>query len=276
MQDGVGEQVERRIEPCRQGAHLDRGVVAPRPGGEAGALIEQLVAELEGVEGGGAVAEQGRRQPGGAGLGELVGGRARVEQEVKLDQRQVVPLRQDHLQPVGQGRALELDEARRLHRPRRRRSGTVKTGRAGGEARERGDVQHKGAVAQPSPTGVDEIRRRRAARPIHLHLPGVRGVEIGLRGGQGVGLAAEAAYPLDPAQEQADAAGLHPLHFFRRRPVGEQARQLLVEGLFDPRRIDARLGGDDDLEQAGELPRIDARAHARGDLVLIDEALVEA
>ena len=64
--------------------------------------------------------------------------------------------------------------------------------------------------------------------------------------------------------------------FIRRRALGQEAGQFLVHGLFHLRQRHAGPGGGDDDELARDLARVHVGRYRAGDLLVVDEALVEA
>ena len=116
--------------------------------------------------------------------------------------------------------------------------------------------------------GGREVRLRR--------LVAVGTAEVDLAGREHVGFAAEAADPFDAANEAGPRARLRPRQFGPGRPRGEEGLEFLVEDGLDLCEVLAGPGGRDDDEQAAELAGHDEGAHIGGDLIVVDQPLVEA
>ena len=91
-----------------------------------------------------------------------------------------------------------------------------------------------------------------------------------------VGHAAKAAEPLQADDLAGELGRLGGLDLFLRGAVVLQFGDLAPEGGFQIFELDAGLGGDVAVDDAGELLGIDAAGDALRDLRLVDERLVEA
>ena len=103
----------------------------------------------------------------------------------------------------------------------------------------------------------------------------VRAAEVDLARGQDVRLAAEAADPFDAANEAGPLAGLGPRELCRGRAGREEGLEFLVQHRLHFGQVLSRLRRGEDEEQAAELARHHEGVDARGDLVVVDEPLVE-
>src|SRR6267378_3621795 len=92
---------------------------------------------------------------------------------------------------------------------------------------------------------------------------------------QHVGLAAEAADPLDAADEVRTRLRLDPTQLTGGRTCLDEARELCVDRPLHTREIAARLRRGANHELPADLPEINVCVHVGGDLVVVDEPLVE-
>ena len=274
VEDHVGEDRERRVEVRLEGRERDGRRVEVGARAELGPEPLQLVADLERGARLRALVEHVAGEAGGAGRG-LVGRVAGVDEQVHPDDRHLVPLGHDELQAVRQGGALEGGKAALRRRSRRRARLAVGPARARGELRERVHLERVDAVRQPASRGGRELGRRRG-----LHALELRAVEVGpaapdLALREDVRLAAEAADPLHAAHEAGELLRLRALHLLGRRPVLQQARDLLVDRLLDRGEVAARPRGGAHDERAADLRRSLVRRDVGRDLVRVDEPLVQ-
>ena len=130
-------------------------------------------------------------------------------------------------------------------------------------------------VAEPLPGRAQKLGRGCLAHAIEPHLIEVGPPHEDLPQGQHVRLATEPADPLDPADEPGPVLRLHPAQLGRRGAAGEKPSQLLIHRLLHPGQIDAGTGGGLDGEHAADLAEIQRGRDVGGDLVVIDQPLVE-
>ena len=277
IQDDVSEQVERFVEVLHQGAHRDARGVEVRASPERRAQGVECVRDLEGVAGCRSLIEHRHRHSGGAGEGELVRGVTGVEQQGEVDDGYRVAPCQDHVQAVAEFRGFTGGEAGL------RELGDL--GRAGGAVE--GAVHRcvggvgpyldgQDAVVEPLDRRVVDVGDGRGQEVLLLLHVAVRAAEIDLARGEHVGLAAEAADPLDAANEARPLAGLGARELFRRRPRGEEGLEFLFEHRFHLGQVLSRLGGGEDEEHAAELACQDECPDVGRDLVVVDHPPVEA
>ncbi len=206
----------------------------------------------------------------------LVGGVTGVHQQPEVDRRHRVPLRQDDLEAVGQGGALQGGEACRRRLARTGELGAVHIRRQGLVLGEGMHFQVVDAVGQPALRRALQVGGGGARHPRQGRLVEVGCSAVDLVRRQDVGLAAEAADPLDPADEVGPVLRLHAPHLLGRRALGEQAGQLFVDGALHVGQLGVGARRPDDVDLAADLPQVDERVHGRGDLVVVDQPLVEA
>ena len=207
----------------------------------------------------------------------MVGGIAGIEQQGEVDDRHVVPPGKDDLEAVVQfhrlscrkGRLWELGD---LGRPGRAVDGACPSRICGVGPHLHG----QDAFVQPFDSGGVDVGDSRGPEVLLLPLVAVRAVAVHLAGGQDVRLAAEAPDALDAADEVRPSARLRAGQLgLRRSGIEERLEFLLKDGLHLGQSL-ARLGGDGDDELAGELARPDGGADIGGNLIVVDEAPVEA
>ena len=102
-------------------------------------------------------------------------------------------------------------------------------------------VEHEHAIRQPAFRRTLHVRRRGAAHPAQPGLVEIRRAAVHQALGQDVGLAAEAIDTLDAAREAGVVGGTDAVQLRRRRPLGQECGQFLVQRLLDRRRIRTRL-----------------------------------
>ena len=241
MENDLGEDVERRIEIVFQRGQADAGDVELRAGEELRAQLRQGVADLQRGAFGGALIQHVERQARGSRRAELIGRVPRVHQQREIHLRNRVPLREHDLQPVGQRGALECGKPRIRGRAGIRQLGAIDVAGTRHELGVRMHLQRVVAVAEPAGRRAAQIRRRCGGNALlgHQIVVGVAGVHLVDR--QHIRLAAETTDPLDAANEVGAGLRLHTAQLARRRTTTIEARQLRVDGAFDPREITARL-----------------------------------
>src|SRR5436189_2978857 len=137
------------------------------------------------------------------------------------------------------------------------------------------DLDDEVTVARPARSRRAQIGRRGGgdALPGDLVVVGVAGVDLVHR--QYVGLAAEPADPLDPANEAGAILGLDAPQLARRRARAEELRELLIDRALDAGQVAARLCGPAYPEAAPDLAQVHVGSDIGRDLLVVHEPLVE-
>ncbi len=186
-------------------------------------------------------------------------------------------LGQHDVQAVRQGHALHRRQLERHRFAGVRRLAAIQAGIGGGQAgRERIDLQHEVAVAEPVVHRLPHHGRGGVLDALQVDLVAVRIAGIGLARGQQVALAAEAADALDHARVLGQGRGLGQAQFGIRGAALHQRAQFFVGDLFHLRHVGARTRGQRHAELAADLGRAVARGGAGGQLILVHQALVQA
>ncbi len=226
---------------------------------------------------GGALVDHRRGQLGGARRAAGVGGVAGVDQQVEVDDRHGVALHHHQLQAVGQRGALQGGEPGVGGRPRDRQRAPVDVGGEGLQLLAEGaDRQHRDPVGEPALAGLPHLGRRGGARPAGGPLVAGRVAAVDLPLRQHVRLAAEAADPLDAADEGSQPGGAGPPQLVGGRPLGEEAGQLLLDGLLDGGGIAAGPDRGHHGEVGAQLGGPLVGHHVGGQLLVVDQPLEEA
>ena len=210
------------------------------------------------------------------GTPQRVGGVARVEHQVEQHDRHLVALGHDQLQAVRQRGALQRGQLARGRRTGRGPQLAVDRLLAGRELRERVHLEHVHAVREPGTRGLGHGRGRRLPRARQACLVEVRTAAPDRALRQDVGLAAEAADPLDAAHEAGQPLDARAIELVRRDAVLQQPGELLVDRLLHLCQLAAGPCRGLDHEGAADLGSALERRDVGRDLLVVDQPLVQA
>ena len=296
----IGEQVERRLELVVQRVQRGVAVIQPATAGDDRAQTLLALGDLHRIEVPGAFVEHRHGEAGGAQLAPLVGGVTGVEQQLHLHRRHRVAFGQHHLDAVVelavlQARKTEVGEAADLghalaaidvaghglviafgREHRRRRAGRSRAAGHGGHVGALDLARHhgQGVIAPGDPLvrhRLDAGRRgRHEGAEVLQILPRITVVQLAL--GQDRGLRVD---PLQTAHERGAGFGLDPRQLVGGGAVLEEFLPFVGDGGLDLGRVDALLHVDLQLEQAGQRVLLDVDGDAVGELVPVDQPLVQ-
>ena len=103
----------------------------------------------------------------------------------------------------------------------------------------------------------------------------VRAAPEHLAARQDVGLSTESTDALHAPHEARQVLCLDALQLTRRRSDAQKALELFVDGRLDVGEFTPWLGGSLDDEQAADLHGVEVGSDTGGDLIVVDESLVE-